>query len=98
MTYSFDGRATLPTDVMHRTVGDQSVILDLKTERYLGLDPIGTHMWSTILEAPSLESAYQKLLSEYDIEPSRLREELQTFLGKLVSNGLIHISDLSGRN
>ena len=92
MPYSFDMHVTVDPEVMIRSVGEESVILDLKTERYLGLDEVGTRMWHAVVDAPTLESAYLSLLAEYDLEPDHLKQELQGFLDKLVANGLIHLT------
>src|ERR671925_449544 len=92
MSISFDARAVVAPDVMFRHVGDESVILDLKTERYLGLDEVGTRMWNVVLDSPSIESAYETLAAEYDVDPARLRRELKEFLHKLVDHGLIAVA------
>ena len=96
MGFSFDMRASVDPNVMIRTIGEESVILDLNTERYLGLDAIGTRMWSAIVEAPTIELAYLALLDEYDVEPDRLKDEVQVFLQKLVDNGLIQLTAANG--
>jgi len=74
---------------MFRTVGDESVLLHLKTEVYLGLDPVGTRMWTLLTESPSIEDAYEVLRAEYEVEGEDLRKDLQEFLGKLQENELI---------
>jgi Coenzyme PQQ synthesis protein D (PqqD) len=91
MSFSFYMRAAVDPDVMIRNVGGESVILDLKTERYLGLDEIGTRMWAAVIGSPSIQSAYETLLAEYEVNAERLRGDLQNFLQKLVDNGLIEL-------
>ena len=92
MSISFDTRAAVDPDVMIRNVGEESVILDLKTERYLGLNEVGTQMWSAIVGSTSIQSAYETLLAEYEVEPERLRENLQDLLRQLVEHGLVKLS------
>ncbi|MEZ5165231.1 MAG: PqqD family protein [Acidimicrobiales bacterium] len=49
MTMSFPGR---PPDVMATELPDgESVLLDLKTEAYFGLNELGTAVWSVLGEA-----------------------------------------------
>jgi hypothetical protein len=79
-------------DVLFRVVGEETVLLNLNTELYLGLDAVGTRMWHVLTEAPSIGAAYDILLQEYDVEPSRLREDLDEFLGKLLAQGLIQVT------
>ena len=46
MPCQFSSRVTTAPDVMLRIIGDEAVILNLKNELYLGLDPVGTRMWT----------------------------------------------------
>jgi hypothetical protein len=92
MTHSFSSRVSVAPDVLFRIVGEEAVLLNLKTELYLGLDPVGTRMWNVLVEASSIQAAYDALVLEYDVEPSRLREDLEELLGKLLEQGLIQIS------
>ena len=46
MPPEFSSRITTAPDVMIRIIGDEAVILNLKSELYLGLDPIGTRFWT----------------------------------------------------
>lgn len=98
MSHSFDSRATIQPDVLFRVVGQEAVLLNLKTELYLGLDPVGTEMWLTLTNTPSIQNAYDTLLQEYDVEPERLRQDLNNFVDKLVKQQLIEIgpAELAG--
>ncbi len=92
MAHSFSSRVSVAQDVLFRIVGEEAVLLNLKTELYLGLDVVGTRMWNVLVEASSIQAAYDALLLEYEVEPLRLREDLDEFLGKLLEQGLIQIS------
>ncbi len=78
-------------NVIFRELGGEAVILDLKTERYLGLDETGTRMWQLLTGLESVRAAYTALLSEYEVEPDRLGQDLTDFMAKLAANGLIDI-------
>jgi len=92
MSLSLTQRVTIAPDVLFRTVGDEAVLLNLKTELYLGLDPIGTRMWTVFKESGSLQEAYDRLLEEFDVEPARLRADLEEFIGKLQTQSLIDLT------
>jgi hypothetical protein len=92
MITSFATRIAVAPDVMFRTVGDESVLLHLKSETYLGLDPIGTRMWTVLTEADSIESAYEMLLREYEVDGPQLRRDLEDFVGKLVEHDLVLVN------
>ena len=86
-------RISVAPDVMFRTVGDESVLLHLKTETYLGLDPVGTRMWTLLTQSESIQSAYESLLDEYDVDAQQLRRDLEDFIAKLIENDLVLLRD-----
>ena len=86
---SFSDRATIPANVLIRVLDQESVLLNLKTERYFGLDPVGTRMWQLVTSAPTIAAAYCQLLEEFDVQPELLRANLSDLLSHLVENGLI---------
>jgi hypothetical protein len=91
MPVSFSARVRIAPEVMIREVGGESVILDLKTERYLGLNEVGTRMWQVLMDSASIQAAYHTLLEEYDVGPAQLEEDLRELLDRLLENVLITI-------
>jgi hypothetical protein len=85
----FSERVVIAPEVLIRNVGGESVILDLKSNRYLGLDEIGTRMWEVLLESDSIQTAYDTLLDEYDVEPKQLELHLVEFVDLLLEHKLI---------
>jgi hypothetical protein len=92
VTVSLMDRVVVPTHVLVRFLDKESVLLNIETERYFGLDETGTRMWQLATAAPKIEVAYQQLLDEYDVEPGLLRENLTDLLSRLVDNGLLQVS------
>ena len=88
---TFKDRATAPKHVLVRPVDQESVLLNLETERYFGLDETGTRMWQLLTTSPDIDAAYQELLAEYDVQPELLRENLAELVGHLVEHGLLQI-------
>ena len=84
-------RVTSAPDVMLRIIGDEAVILNLKRELYLGLNPVGTRMWTVLQNAPSIQAAYESLLAEFEVEPERLRQDLDKLLDQMLEQGLIEV-------
>jgi len=89
MPISFSERVSVAPDVLFRLVGDEGVLLNLKTVLYLGLNPVGTRMWNVLNAAPSVQAAYDDLLAEYDVDPARLRADLEEFIDQLLGQQLI---------
>jgi hypothetical protein len=88
---SFADRAKVPSHVLVRMLEGESVLLNLETERYFGLDGTGTRMWQAVTAADSIDGAYQELLQEFDVEPELLRKNLTELLGRLLDNGLLEV-------
>jgi Coenzyme PQQ synthesis protein D (PqqD) len=89
--FSFEDRVAVPTHVLVRVLDGESVLLNVNTERYYGLDHTGTRMWQLLTESPNIDAAYQSLLAEFDAEPERLRSDLSELLARLVDNGLLEV-------
>jgi len=84
-------RAAVPAHVLVRILDRESVLLNLDTEQYFGLDETGTRMWQLVTASPNIEAAYQELLAEFDVEPEMLRSNLMELLTRLVDNGLLQV-------
>jgi hypothetical protein len=83
---------SVPTHVRVRQVKGESVLLNLQSERYFGLDPFGTQMWTTLAGAESIQAAYELLVNEYDVDALLLRKNLEELIERLVGNGLLELS------
>jgi Coenzyme PQQ synthesis protein D (PqqD) len=88
---SFADRVEVSPHVLVRFLDKESVLLNLETERYFGLDETGTRMWQLVTTAPNIDAAYQELRNEFDVESELLRLHLTELLGRLVDNGLLQI-------
>lgn len=88
---TFEDRATAPAHVLVRFLDQESVLLNLETEQYFGLDPMGTRMWQLLTASENIDAAYRQLLEEYDVEPEMLRDHLSELLGRLVDHGLLQV-------
>lgn len=89
---SLTDRVTVPSHVLFRVLDKESVLLNVQTERYFGLDETGTRMWQLVTAAPSVEAACQQLLDEYDAKPEALRQDLVELVTRLVDNGLLQVN------
>jgi hypothetical protein len=89
---SLTDRVVVPSHVLVRFLDKESVLLNIETERYFGLDETGTRMWQLVTAAPNVEVAYQQLLAEYEVAPELLRENLTDLLARLVENGLLQVA------
>ena len=89
MTISFSDRVTVPDDVLISKLQEESVILNLDSERYYGLDDVGTSFLSALTTSDSIETAYDRLSREYDVDPQVLRDDLLALVENLIDQGLL---------
>jgi Coenzyme PQQ synthesis protein D (PqqD) len=89
---TFSDRVVVPTHVLIRHLDGESVLLNLETEKYFGLDTTGTRMWEVATQSTSIEAAYATLLQEFEVEPVLLRANLVELIGRLTENGLLTLS------
>ena len=82
----------MPDDILITGLQGESVILNLNSERYFGLDDVGTRFLSVLTTANSIQSAYETLLEEYDVEGEVLRQDLISIIKQLVDQGLVEIA------
>ena len=80
---------TLSTEVISQEVSGETVLLDLESENYFGLDEVGTRIWQLINETNDLAAIYQTLLAEYDVSEERLQQDLDNLLGEISKLGLV---------
>ena len=88
---AFSKRAVVPPHVLIRHMDGESVLLNLETEKYFGLDATGTRMWQLVTDSPTIETAYGRLVEEFEVHPQELREHLRELVGQLVENGLLKV-------
>jgi len=86
---SFADCAKVPPNVLVRLLERESVLLNLDTERYFGLDETGTRIWQVVTAAPTIDVAFRQLLEEFDVDPQLLRMNLRDLLDRLAENGLL---------
>lgn len=92
MAISFSDRVKVPEDVLISGLQGESVILNLDSERYFGLDEVGTRMMTVLTTADSIQAAYETLLEEYDVEGEVLRQDVTSIIEQLIEQGLVEIT------
>ena len=91
MAISFSDRVIVSDEVLISNLQDESVILNLDSERYFGLDDVGTRMLTVLSSSSSIESAYETLRNEYDVDGQVLRQDLIVLVENLLQQELITI-------
>jgi len=93
MSFSFKQRVKLAEDVLISDLQGESVILNVNSQRYYGLDKVGTRFLTLLSNSESIEHAFEALLAEYDVVADELRVDLTDLLVELSDQGLVEICD-----
>jgi hypothetical protein len=92
-----NGHVRIPEHVVHRNFGDQSVLLNLQTGTYHGLNATGRRMFELIQETGSLDGIAGRIAAEYDHPESEIAADLVDLCAALNERGLLDIDvDLGG--
>lgn len=87
-----DRTATIPSTVMARQLGDETVILDLASGTYFGLEAVGARFWQLLTEGRSLKDSQDLLLQEYEVDAATLEADLERLLADLAGRGLLTLA------
>jgi hypothetical protein len=69
-------------------VGDRIVVLDLVSEQYLELDPVGSMIWDELANGSSPAAVVELLLTRFTVERDRVTSDVEAFVRRLHSLGL----------
>lgn len=84
-------KVTVPDTVYSQEVDNEMVVLDMASEKYIGLDTIGCDIWQLLQDGKTLQETQDALLEMYDVEPEVLSRDFLDFVGKLEESGLVKI-------
>ena len=86
-------RWNVSPDALFRMLEEEAVILDMGSQKYFGLNPVGTRIWQLLAEHGTIEPVVATLLEELDVEEERLRQDVEKLVAELSENGLIRPQD-----
>lgn len=97
MTISTDellhSRVRLPEHVVHRNFVAETVVLNLRTGMYHGLNPTAGKMLDTVTETASVSQAADVIAQQYGKDRSRIEADLVAFCRDLLERELVEIVD-----
>jgi hypothetical protein len=83
---------TISKNVLAQELSGETVLLDLASENYFGLDAVGTRVWQLLNEGKDGSVLVDTLLDEYDVERKVLERDIAELLDRLSEAGLIEIA------
>ena len=86
---NLDTRLSIPPQVMSRLVGDETVLLDLASGHYFGVDGVGKLIWESVSDGKTLAETVDAIVAEFDVEKPQAEADVTAFVGQLVQRGLL---------
>jgi hypothetical protein len=76
-------------DVVSRRLGDEIVLVHLKTNRIFSLSPTGARLWELLSDGKSRTEIEAALLSEYEVTPQQVSAEVDSLVRTLQVERLV---------
>ena len=81
----------VPPHVVYRAFARETVILNLQTGKYHGVNTIGARMLDVLQKAPTAREAAAQLAEEYDRPLEEIERDLSAFCSDLAQRGLVEL-------
>ncbi len=86
---NLETRFTIPPQVMSRLVEDETVLLDLSTGLYFGLEGVGQRIWESISDGKTIGEVVDVVTAEFDVDEAQARADIIAFTDDLIDRGLL---------
>ena len=80
-------------DQVSSDLGGEVAILNLRAGMYYGLDEVGARVWQLLQEPAVVGDIQSTIAQEYEVEPTRAREDVLALLNQMADEGLIEVKD-----
>lgn len=77
-------------DVVFQRVGDDLVLVHLKTNEIFALNPTGARFWELLVDGKPRSEIEETLLLEYDVPREQLVQEIDTLVAQLMQQKMLH--------
>jgi hypothetical protein len=89
---TLQSRVQVKDDVLFQELQGESVLLNLDSGIYFGLDAVGTRMWQLIVEQEQLAEVAQAITAEYDVSEEQCAADLLALVARLEGQGLVTVT------
>jgi hypothetical protein len=84
-----DEQFVVHPSVICRELSGETVLLNLESGVYYGLDAVGTRVWQLLMQGRTLGSVCETMIEEYDVAPDILRDDVARLVGELRERGIV---------
>ena len=82
----------IPPHVIFTAVDGTAVLLNTQTNQYFSLDNVGARFWELLKGGYVLREIYRMLLTEYEVAPATLGQDILELVTSLEKNGLVAVN------
>ena len=75
--------------VICRELSGETVLLNLESGVYYGLDAVGTRVWQLLMQGYTIASVRDTMIEEYDVAPDVLNADVMRLVGELRDRGIV---------
>ena len=86
---NLEQKVIVSDDVLFQILGGETVLLNMETEQYFGLNEIGSKIWELISKEKKISEVLTELLNEYEVDHETLKNDLSSILLKMEAKKLI---------
>ena len=86
-------RVIISPQVLSQEVDGETVLLDLRSDFYFGLDEVGTRVWQLLQSGLSLQELIDRMAVEYEVRRETLEADVGELLNKLLDAQLVSVDD-----
>ncbi len=79
----------IPAHVQARPVQDEIIILDTRTNRYLGLNGTGAVIWSELSGGGTVDGAVNAIVERFDVTPAAAVTDVARLVNELIDLELL---------
>jgi hypothetical protein len=76
-------------DAVATRVGDEVVVVDLKTDKIYSLNRTAARIWELVCADCDRVEVERRMLEEFDVTPSQLAEAIDELVISMMQNGLL---------
>ena len=92
MQVELPNRITIAHEVLFQELDNEAVMLNLRDDAYYRLDEVGTRLWQLLSETGEIEQVLRQMLTEYQVDEPRLRQDLANLLQQMANAGVITLA------
>ncbi len=93
MSETLPARVAVAPDILFQELEGESVLFNMQTDHYFGLDDVGTEFWRLLAQHGEVEPVVAQLLADYghEVDEATLRRDLADLIDQLVDAGLLTV-------